>query len=65
MGVPEQACCGKGGTWANGGGPLCPGCAMCPESPSYWRRAENRENGETYRPATAAESYAKAPEPSS
>ncbi len=57
MSPPEPICCGKGGPWANGGGPLVPGCAMCPESPTYWRLPANREDGQPYREPSLDESY--------
>lgn len=63
MGVPEQTCCGKGGTWANGGGPLCAGCRLCPESPTYWKLPQNRGDGQLYRDATLDEAYASADQP--
>ncbi len=35
-----------------------PGAALCPRSPTYWRREENRADGQPYREPTLAESYA-------
>ncbi len=40
--------------------PVCDGvgAALCPRSPKYWRRAENRADGQPYRLATLEEAYA-------
>jgi hypothetical protein len=43
-------CCGEGGGWAAAGKALVPGCDLCPKSPTYWRAAENRSDGQPYRP---------------
>ncbi len=57
MGVPEQTCCGQGGVWAPAGDPLVPGCRLCPESPTYYRLPQNREDGQPYAERSLDESY--------
>jgi hypothetical protein len=45
--------------------PTCampPGAALCPKSPTYWRRPENRDDGQPYRQATLDETYASVSE---
>ena len=49
-------CCGRGGeqggVWApKQGSPLVAGCRLCRWSSSYWRCADNRDNGRPYEPA--------------
>jgi hypothetical protein len=42
--APQEAlCCGQGGAWSKAGGPLLPGCQLCVNSPTYWRR-DGRES---------------------
>jgi hypothetical protein len=52
---PDQTCCGRD-SWASAG-PLLPSCTLCPASPSYWRRADNRADGRPYQPLTAEQVY--------
>lgn len=48
----EKTCCGEGGSWApKPGGELVAGCALCPRSPTYWRRV--RADGRPYEPVKA------------
>lgn len=47
----DAVCCGEGGSHTTVGEPLVPGCALCPNSPTYWRRPENRADGCAYEPA--------------
>lgn len=42
--------------------PEAAGAALCPNSPTYWRLAENRDGGQPYREVTVEESYAGAGE---
>jgi hypothetical protein len=49
-----SACCGEGGVWApRAGEPSVAGCALCPQSPTYWRSVTNRADGEPYEPVRA------------
>jgi hypothetical protein len=49
----DGKCCGKqstGAGFAGEGNPRTAACALCPGSPGFWRRPENRENGQPYQP---------------
>jgi hypothetical protein len=47
-----RACCGEGGSWApKAGEPFVTGCALCPQSSTYWRAS--RADGRSYEPVRA------------
>lgn len=46
----DAVCCGEPGAWAQKGQPLVVGCALCPNSPTFWRLAANRADGKPYEP---------------
>lgn len=49
----DAVCCGKE-NWSPGAGkPVGPSCALCADSPTYWRRPENRPDGREYVPVKA------------
>lgn len=61
--MTSPTCCGQRGAFAAAGGPLAPGCVLCPDSPTHWRRAENRDDGQPYREPTLDEAYASLNQP--
>jgi hypothetical protein len=57
---PQPATCrGQGGSWAQQGEPLLPGCMPCPRGPRYWR--DSRGDGQPHQPTTLEQSYGPDP----